>query len=322
MLVNCAAYQSGKKLGDIRKEEIHDYLARPGCFVWVALKDATPEELADMQKQFGLHELAVEDAHHGHQRPKIEEYGDSLFVVLHTIEPDGDELRVGELDIFVGKNYVLSARTRSEQGFVNVRQRSEREPHLLKHGSAFVLYALMDTVVDRYFPILDAIEDELEQIEDRIFEESTSGRANIEALYGIKGKLMTLKHAAGPLHEHVGKLYGGRVPQVCAYTQEYFRDIADHLQRINQSIDSLRDMVTTAISVNLTLIQLGENEVTKRLAAYAALVAVPTMIAGVYGMNFEHMPELKWEWGYPFSVGMMVVIDVYLFFRFRKAKWL
>jgi magnesium transporter len=322
MLINCAAYQNGKKLGDIRKEEIHDYLSRSGSFVWVALKDATPEELEEMRRQFGLHELAVEDARQGHQRPKIEEYGDSLFAVLHTIEPDGDELRVGEVNVFVGNNYVLSVRNRSEQGFANVRQRSEREPQLLKHGSAFVLYALMDTVVDRYFPVLDVLEDELEAIEDRIFDVDTPARANIEALYVLKRKLMTLKHAVGPLHEAVGKLYGGRVPAICSYTQEYFRDVADHLLRLNQSIDSSRDMVITAISVNLSMITLQENETVKRLAAYAALVAVPTMIAGVYGMNFEHMPELKWIWGYPFSVGLMVAIDAYLFYRFRKAKWL
>ncbi|MBI1966106.1 MAG: magnesium/cobalt transporter CorA [Betaproteobacteria bacterium] len=322
MLVNCAAYQNGRKLGDIRKDEIHSYLGRAGCFVWVALKDPDPEEMTEMQREFGLHELAVEDARHGHQRPKIEEYGDSLFAALHMIEPAGDELRVGELDIFVAKNYVLSVRHRAEQDFVSVRQRSEREPHLLKHGSAFVLYALMDTVVDRYFPVLDALEDELEQVEERIFDEGASARANIEALYALKRKLTTLKHAAGPLHEAVGRLYGGRVPEICANTQEYFRDVADHLLRINQSIDSLRDMLTTAISVNLSLITLGENETTKRLAAYAALVAVPTMIAGVYGMNFKHMPELDWLWGYPFVVGLMVVLDTYLFFRFRKAKWL
>ena len=322
MLINCAAYQDGKKLGDIRKDEIHNYLNRPDSFVWVALSNAAPEELAELQQQFGLHELAVEDAHHGHQRPKIEEYGDSLFVVLHMIEPAGDELRVGELDVFVGTNYVLSVRNKAEQGFVDVRHRSEREPHLLKHGPAFVLYALMDTVVDRYFPVLDAVEDELEQVEEHIFDETRPARANIAALYAIKSKLMTLKHAVGPLHEAVGRLYGGRVPAVCANTQDYFRDIADHLQRLNQSIESQRDMVTTAISVNLTMIQVGENEVTKRLAAYAALVAVPTMIAGVYGMNFDHMPELKWAYGYPFSVFLMVVIDVYLFMRFRKAKWL
>jgi magnesium transporter len=322
MLINCAAYQNGKKLGDIRKDEIHEYLKKPGGFVWVALKDATPEELAEMQQQFGLHELAVEDAQTGHQRPKIEEYGDSLFAVLHIIEPDGEELRVGEVDIFVGKAYVLSVRSRAEQGFINVRHRSEREPHLLKHGPAFVLYALMDTVVDRYVPVFDAVEDELDAIEDRMFDDATPAKRNIEALYAIKRRLMILKHAVSPLYEAVGRLYGGRVPQVCTYTQEYFRDIADHLQRLNQQIDSLRDMVTTAISVSLSIIQLSENETTKRLAAYAALVAVPTMIAGVYGMNFKHMPELDWYWGYPMAVGLMVVLDIYLFFRFRRAQWL
>jgi magnesium transporter len=321
MLINCAAYQDGKKLGDIAREEIHNYLGRAGSFVWVALKDATPDELDEMRRQFGLHELAVEDAHHGHQRPKIEEYGDSLFAVLHMVEPEGEELRIGELNIFVGNNYVLSVRNRAEQGFVSVRERSEREPHLLKHGPAFVFYALIDAVVDRYFPILEAVEDELETVEARIFDGSP-GRENIESLYAIKQKLMVLKHAVGPLHEAVGRLYGGRVPAICALTQEYFRDVGDHLLRLNQSIDSLRDMVITALSVNLSMITIGENETLKQLAAYAALVAVPTMIAGIYGMNFEHMPELKWIWGYPFAIGLMVALDAYLFYRFRKAKWL
>ena len=321
MLVNCVAYQDGKKLADIAKEDIHLYLNRPECFVWVALRDPLPEELTALQGEFGLHEIAVEDARHGHQRPKIDEYGDSVFVVLHVIELAGDELRVGEVDIFAGKNYVLSARSHSEQGFASVRARCEREPHLLRQGSGFVLYALMDTVVDRYFPVIDALEIELEQVEQRIFA-GTPARQNIEALYALKQKLMVLKHAAGPLYEASGKLYGGRVPGVCTGTQEYFRDVHDHLFRINQSIDSLREMVTTAISVNLSLITLQENETTKRLAAYAALVAVPTMIAGVYGMNFEHMPELQWAFGYPLAVSLMVGIDVYLFFRFRKAKWL
>jgi len=321
MLINCAAYQDGRKLGDIRKEEIRDYLGRPGSFVWVALKDSTPEELAEMQQAFGLHELAVEDASHGHQRPKLEEYGDSLFVVVQTVEAIGDELNVGELSIFAGRNYLLSVRNRTEQGFTNVRQRTEREPHLLKLGSGFVLYALIDTVVDRYFPVLDGLEDELERLEERIFA-GTPSRENIESLYALKQKLTTLKHAAGPLQETTGKLYGGRVPEICAGTQDYFRDVYDHLLRINQSIDSLRDMATTAISVNLSLITIQENETTKRLAAYAALVAVPTMIGGVYGMNFEYIPELKWVWGYPVSLALMVGIDGYLFYRLRKAKWL
>lgn len=321
MLINCAAYQDGKKLGDIRKEEIHEYLSRPGSFVWVALKDATPDELVEMQRQFGLHELAVEDAQHGHQRPKLEEYGDSLFAVVHTVETAGDEIRVGELSIFAGRNYLLSVRNRTEQGFTSVRARTEREPHLLKHGSGFVLYALIDTVVDRYFPVVESLENELERLEERMFA-GTPSRENIEALYALKQKLTILKHAAGPLQETTGKLYGGRVPEICAGTQDYFRDVYDHLSRINQSIDSLRDMLTTAISVNLSLVTIQENEITKRLAAYAALVAVPTMIAGVYGMNFEQMPELTWAFGYPFALALMVVLDGYLFYRFRKAKWL
>jgi magnesium transporter len=321
MLVNCVVYQEGKKLADIAQSEIHDYLARPGCFVWVALRDASDSELKEMSEQFGLHELAVEDAHHGHQRPKIEEYGTELFTVLHVVEPVGGELRVGEVSIFTGTNYVLSIRNHTEQGFLGVRTRCEREPELLRFGSGYVLYALMDAVVDRYFPVLDAIETELEGIEERIFA-NTAPRANIEALYYVKQKVTTLKHATAPLMDSVGKLYGGRVPQVCQGMGEYFRDVYDHLVRLNQSLDSLRDTVATAIQVNLAMITIGESEVTKRLAAYAALVAVPTMIAGVYGMNFKQMPELSWEYGYPMSVAIMVLLDSFLFWRFRKANWL
>jgi len=321
VLINCVAYRDGKKLDDIPVSQIHLFVNEPGCFVWVALKDPAPGELEAMQKEFGLHDLAVEDAQQGHQRPKIDEYGQSLFVVLHMIESSGDELNVGEVCIFVGSNYVLSVRHRSQQGFVDVRKRCEQEPGLLRHGSAYVLYALMDAVVDRYFPVLDAVETELEQVEDRIFAKQTE-RASIEALYGIKQKLTTLKHATEPLLEAMGRLHGGRVPQLCVSLQDYFRDVSDHLVRLNQSIESSRDMVTTAVSASLSLITLQENEVTKRLAAYGALVAVPTLIAGIYGMNFEHMPEIQWEHGYPVSLISMVVIDLYLFYRFRKAKWL
>ena len=321
MLVNCVAYQDGRKLADIMPDEISDYVSRPDCFVWVALKDPGPGELSTMQHEFGLHELAVEDAHHGHQRPKIEEYGDSLFAVLHTIDASDGEIDVGEVDVFVGPNYLLTVRSHSEHGFANVRARCEREPNLLRQGSGFVFYALMDAVVDRYFPVLEALEDELEAVEERIFS-GKSVRSNIESLYELKQKLMTLKHAAGPLLEASGKLHGGRVPKVCAGTQEYYRDVYDHLIRINQSIDSLREMVTTAISVNLSLITLQENETTRRIAAYAALVAVPTMIAGVYGMNFKNMPELSWEFGYPVALAVMTILDAMLFYRLRKAGWL
>jgi magnesium transporter len=321
VLVNCVAYQDGRRIADIGTSEIHEYVNRPDCFVWVALRDPEERELEEMQAEFHLHELAVEDAHHGHQRPKIEEYGDSLFVVLHTVEPLGNELRLGEVHAFVGRNYVLSVRNRTERGFQDVRTRAEQEPELLRHGSGYVLYALMDAVVDRYFPVLDTIETQLETVEKQIFAGSEP-RANVEALYGLKHDLMTLKHAVGPLLEAVGKLYGGRVPPRCSGMQEYFRDVYDHLVRLNQTIDATRDMVVTAMSVNLSMISVQENETMKRLAAYGALVTVPTFIAGVYGMNFEHMPELRWGHGYPLALAIMAAIDAYLFFRFRRARWL
>jgi magnesium transporter len=321
MLVNCVAYQDGRKLAEIDKREISTYLAKPGAFVWVGLRDPSGEELAEMQEEFDLHPLAVEDARVGHQRPKIEEYGDSLFVVLHTIEVVGGDLKVGEVDIFAGRNYVLSVRRGTERGFQDVRARAEREPELLRHGSGYVLYALMDAVVDRYFPMLDAVEMELDSIEEQLFS-ATSPRSSIEALYYVKQKLTVLKHAAAPLLEYSGKLFGGRVPQVCGGLGDYFRDVYDHLHRLNQSIDSARDTVNTAIQVSLAMVNMGHGEITKSLAAYAALVAVPTMIAGIYGMNFEHMPELDWAWGYPASIALMAGIDLWLFTRFRKAGWL
>jgi magnesium transporter len=321
MLINCVAYQDGKRLGDIAKEEISEYVKRPGCFVWVAIKDPAPEELAEMQAEFGLHELAVEDARHGHQRPKIDEFGDSLFAVLQVPQLKDGVIQVGEVDLFVGRNYVLSVRTGFEPGFQAVRDRVESEPHLLKLGSGFVLYAIMDNVVDRYFPVVDALEVQLEALEEQIFGEE-SPRDNIRHLYELKHRLMVMRHAVEPLLEVVHKVHGGRVPQMCVGVQEYFRDVHDHLVRVSQQLDGLRDMVITAMSVNLSMVNMATTEITKRLAAYAALVAVPTLIAGIYGMNFKFMPELSEPWGYPMALAVMVGIDSVLFWRFRKADWL
>lgn len=321
MLVNCVAYQQGRKIADIPAEAISDYVSRPECFVWVALKDPEPAELEAMQEEFGLHALAVEDARHGHQRPKIEEYGNSLFAVLHSIELRDGEVHQGEVDIFVGPNYVLSVRQNTEQGFASVRERTESEPELLRIGSGFVFYALIDKVVDRYFPVMDGLEVKLEQLERRIFS-GDSPRANIQEIYRLKQQVTGLIHAIDPLLEAVAKLQGARVPAVCQGMQDYFRDVMDHLTRLSHQADTLGETVSTAMSVNLTMITLTENEVTKRLAAYAALFAVPTMIAGVYGMNFRVMPELEWMLGYPMVLSIMIGADLYLFRRFRKAGWL
>ena len=325
MLVNCVAYQNGRKLGDIPVEDISEYVSRPDCFVWVALKDPTPVELDQLAEEFSLHPLAVEDARKGHQRPKIEEYQDSLFAVMHTVEeaPEGADalLRVGEIAIFVGTNYLLSVRLRTEKGFADVRARTEREPELLQHGSGYVLYLLLDTIVDRYFPILDSLETELESIEEQIFVRN-SARSNIESLYALKRQLMVLNHAVDPMIEAIGKLYGGRVPHICAGLQDYFRDVYDHLVRIHATINGIREMLTTAIQVNLGMINLNETEVTKKLAGWAALIGVPTLIAGIYGMNFKVLPELEWQFGYLYSLGLMVVVDIALFAWFRRIHWL
>ena len=324
MLINCSAYQNGRKLADIAITEISDYVSRPDTLVWVALADPTRDELDQMATEFGLHPLAVEDARKGHQRPKIEEYDDSLFAVLLAVEAipgktDG-EFVVGEVDIFAGPNYVLTIRPATMQGFADVRERCGREPELLIHGSGYVLYAVMDAVVDRYFPILDDLESSLERTESRLFDGSST-RSRIEELYALKRRLMTLKHAVAPLMESVGKLYGGRVPHLCIGTQEYYRDVYDHLTRINGTIESIREMHATAITVNIALISLAESEVTKRLAAWGALITVPTLIAGIYGMNFAHMPELQWAVGYPFALALMTAVDLVLYWRFRRAKW-
>jgi magnesium transporter len=324
MLINCVAYRDGKRVAEIHKEEISDYLKQAGTFVWVAMKDPEPAELEEMEHEFGLHPLAVEDARHGHQRPKIEEYGNQVFAVLRTMELRAEELHCGEVNLFVGPNFVLSIRRETEPGFAAVRERAESEPELLQRGSGFVFYALIDNIVDRYFPLVDALEVELEKIEDHIFEGEAGEKAhaNMRALYRLKHKGMTVRHAVEPLIEGIHKLYGGRVPQPCSNTQEYFRDVYDHLLRISTQLDGLRDMFNTAMQVNISMISLSENAVTKRLAAYGALLAVPTMLVGVWGMNFKHMPELDWELGYPLSLAAMAIIDVLLWRRFRRIGWL
>jgi len=322
MLLNCTAYRNGQKIADLEIDQISGYLARKDCLVWVALADASEAELATMQSEFGLHELAIEDASHGHQRPKVEEYGDTLFVVLHTVQLNAvDELTIGELDIFVGANFVLSVRKLSPQPLSAVRQRAEREPHLLRHGSGYVLYALMDAVVDRYFPIIDLLETELEEVEARIFT-TTAARGNIRRLYALRQRILTVRHAVAPLMDASAKLWSGRVPEVCAPNREYFRDVHDHLVRMNDTLNTLRESIGTAIQANLSMATIEESETTKRLAAWAGIFAVVTAIAGIWGMNFEHMPELKWAYGYPLALATIAAAGSLLYYRFRRAGWL
>ncbi len=322
MLINCVAYQEGKKLSDIPVEDISEHLKQPDTFVWVALRDPDQNEIGTMQEEFSLHELAVEDATRGHQRPKMEEYGDCVFVTVQIVELQSDELNVGELAIFAGPNYVLSVRRDANQGFLGVRARAEREPHQLKKGAGFVLYALVDAVVDRYFPVVDMLESELESIEDHIFGKVGEQRANIERLYALKRKAQTMRHAVIPLMDAIGRLYGGRVPEVVLETQEYFRDVHDHLLRIAGRLDAVRDTINTAIQVSLSMVAIEENDISKKLASYAAIFAVFTAFAGIWGMNFEFMPELKWKYGYPAALCTMACVCYYMYRRFKKSGWI
>lgn len=321
MLINCVVYRDGRKLADIKIEEISDYLQYPGCFVWVALRDPGADELEQMRVEFDLHPLAIEDANHGHQRPKIEEYGETLFAVIHLLEAEQGEIAIGEVDIFVGHNFILSVRNRSGQPLVGVRERCEREPEVLRQGSGFVLYALIDDVVDHYFPVVDAIESELEEVEEHIFEQGAA-RLNIGRLYDLKRRVTVVKHAVAPLLEAVGKLTSGRVPPVCANSRDYFRDVYDHLERINAQLDVLRDTIGTAIQVSLSSVTIEHGEVAKRLAAWAGIFAVATAFAGIWGMNFKAMPELEWEYGYPAALAIIASACGLLFFRFRRMGWL
>ncbi len=326
MLINCVAYRDGLKLAEITIDEISDYLEKDDVFVWVALKDPSDKELSDMQREFNLHDLAIEDVRHSNQRPKKEEYGDVLFSVatLITRLPD-KELQIGEIDIFTGKKFILSVRKNSPQDFLGVRGRCEREPHLLKLGSRYVLYALIDFVVDHYFDVLSDMEVDLDKLENDVFTKTkTLGRTNVETLYYLKRQVSILKHACVPLLEKFANFSGGRLPPVLdgGELNEYFRDLQDHLKRVVDRIDTLESALSQLIQVNLSLVTIDETEITKRLAAWAGIFGLATSFAGIWGMNFEGMAELQWKYGYELALVTIFGGCGLLYWRFKKIKWL
>ncbi len=320
-VVKCAAYADGRKLGDVELDDISETLRFPGQFVWIGLHEPEEPLLRKIQEEFSLHDLAVEDALRAHQRPKLEEYGDSLFVVLRTATLSAAEIDFGETHIFVGPRYVVSVRHGASLPYGEVRQRCEASPHLLRKGPSFVLYALMDFVVDHYFPIVDALEEMLEDLEETIFDGSFDRRTT-ERIYNLKRDLVKVKRAVSPLVDVCNRLVRFDVGLIPEDTRAYFRDVYDHVIRINEALDTMRELLTSALEANLSLISVGQNEITKKLAAWAAILAVPTMIAGVYGMNFEFMPELHWRFGYGLVMGGMIAICGVLYWRFKRAGWL
>jgi len=321
MLLNCILYEEGEKIASIDLRKIDNYSQIKTGFVWMAFKDASEAEIDHIQRSLSLHPLAIEDVKSGSQRPKLEEYGTVLFCVIHLLDLVDDEIVTGEVNMFVADHFVVSLRSNSQQDFLGVRERCEQEPALLSQGTSFVFYAILDAVVDRYFLLLDYIESELEAIEISIFEEN-AGRKNIERLYNLKRKTLTLRHAAIPMMEFIGKLHGGRVPALCANSQEYFRDVHDHISRIVSVAEDVREAVTTAIQVNLAILTIEETEITKKLASWASIFAASTAMAGIWGMNFEHMPELHWEFGYPLALISIGFVSLSLYLRFKRVGWL
>jgi len=323
MLINRALYRHGQRVSELEAAGSGPTATSSDCFVWVALHDASEEELAAFQAEFDLPDLAVEDALHGHQRAKVEEYENCLFAVAHMLEAGADGgIQVGQLAVFAGRQFVVSVRRDSSADFAGIRARAEREPELLGFGAGYVLYALLDAVVDRYFPIVERLEAELDAVEEEIFSAVGPGRENVERLYALKQKTTLVKHAVAPLLHDLGKLHGGRVPSQVSAVQDYIRDVADHLARINSSIDSLRDTIGTAVQVNLSLATINDATVMKRLAAWAAIFAVWTSFAGLWGMNFEFMPELKWTYGYPLALLVIAGTCAGLYRRFKQSGWL
>ena len=322
-MIDCAAYCSGARVADLGIDQIRPALSRDDQFVWLGLYEPEQDVLREVQQQFGLHDLAIEDAYNAHQRPKLELYEDSLFVVLRTahMSTSSRHLEFGETHIFLGRNYLVTVRHGSLRSHIGVRQRCESTPHLLSKGPGYVLYALMDFVVDQYLPVVQQIEEEVEELEDLIFGMSDTGDAT-SRIYQLKRELLSLRRAVAPLVEVCNRLMRFDLPHIPEDTRVYFRDVYDHIVRLNETIDAQRELLTTALEAHLSLMSHAQNEHMKRITAWAAMIAVPTMIAGIYGMNFKHMPELNWDYGYQVSIVVMAGACAALYVGFKRSGWL
>jgi len=341
-LVACAVYADGRRVAELTPEEIGQPIHRDEGFIWVGLYEPSQPLLQLVQQQFGLHDLAIEDAHRAHQRPKLEQYHDSLFVVIRTAQftsgSDEKLLEFGETHVFVGADYVVTVRHGSVRSHTELRTRCEASPSQLAQGPGYVLYALMDFLVDQYFPIVSELEDEVTNLEEALFAEKhqASSRETVAEIYRLKRDLLALKRTVAPLVDVCNRLMRFDVNLIPAETRPYFRDVYDHVIRVNEMIDNLRELLSTAFEVNLSFLSVAINEEMKqlalssaqenrqqrRLAAWAAIIAVPTMIAGIYGMNFADMPELSWQYGYPAILTGMAAICTALYIGFRRSGWL
>lgn len=321
MVLDSAAYLDGRRVASPDLDQVGEIVRSAKHFVWVDLHGPDETLLRKVQTQFGLHDLAVEDAHLAHQRPKIEAYGDTLFVVMRTAHLAQDKILFGETHIFVGRNYVITVRHGPSMSHAELRSRCESTPWLLEKGSDFVLYAVMDFIIDHYFPIVDALGVKADMIEDSVFEGSFRSK-DVKQIHDLRRRLLTLRRAVSPLLEMCNRLALLDLPLIDEDMRPYYRDVHDHVIRVDEGIDVLRDELTAALEANLQLTSIGQNEIMKKLAGWAAILAVPTAIAGIYGMNFAFMPELEWRFGYPVMMVVIFLLCGYLYYRFRRSGWL
>jgi magnesium transporter len=320
-VVNCAVYCNGARQ-DIDLDQISDALARDdGGFVWVGLYEPEAALLEKLQEEFCLHDLAIEDAQHAHQRPKIETYGQSMFLAVHTAQLLEQHVRFGETHIFFGTRFLVTVRHGASLSYQQVRARFEREPELLSQGPAFALYGILDFIVDNYQPIVNEFRDELNTLEKDIFA-AEFRRETIVKLYELKKELTQLRLAVAPLQDILAQLTRSQMAQVTDEAKLYFRDVLDHVVRLNDAIDTLREMLSAAMSVNLSLVTINQGEVVKKLAGWAGLLAAPTLVASWYGMNFEHMPELGGKYSYALLIGGVATACFALYRYLKKVRWL
>jgi magnesium transporter len=321
MVVACALYEHGRRVADLDIAECGRFLRDPNRFVWIGLLEPDRPTLEIVERQLGLHAFAVEDALLPHARAKLDIHDNSLFMVLRTASPVDGEIAFGETHVFAGRGYVVTVRRGASASYAPVRTRCEADPGLLANGEDFVLYAIMDFVVDHLLEVVDAIEPRVEAIEDDV-RAGTADRDTIERIAQLRRDLLRVRRASAPLLEVCNRLRRQYVPVIDKEIRPYYADVYDHVLRLNESIDILRELLTGSFESFMLLGSNRQNEVTRQLAGWAAILAVPTAIAGIYGMNFEHMPELREAWAYPAVLLVIVVICGALFARFRRIGWL
>ena len=320
-VVASAVYAGGRRILEIPIEKAGEWSRKPGHVVWIGLHEPGLDLLRRAQAELGLHELAIEDALKAHQRPKIEQYGDALFVVARTAQMVDGRIAFGETHLFVGRGYVVSVRHGASTTYTPVRERCEAAPKALSEGEDFILYAILDFIVDNYMPVIETIQAEVEEIEDSILT-ANQPQSQIVRLYQLRRDLLRLRNAAVPLVEVCRRLEQPGMPGVDAAMQPLFRDVSDHIRRVQEEIESLREVLAFAFESSLMTGQSQQNEITRKLAAWAAILAVPTAVAGIYGMNFDVLPELHWKYGYPFVLTIIAATCTWLYWRFRRKHWL